>query len=269
MSENIAVETHPPQHEHRADGTVGQRERKARHQRGPHEPERLERGDQQRVTIIEPPSPADASSVASQAMQRRASTSVDGKRARTRSRSCSTAIDRPSLAMPLRDLIQQHRGRRASTAANGSSSRITAASCIISRRTAPAAAHPPTARRSGAGAAASARPSPRPRWPSPAAPVRAHGTRRISCQPPSMISSATVSGIVGVEACALRQVGQPLRRGAFDAAAGQPHGSGDRRQQGALARAVGADDGGQAARCELAADRIQRQSPPVADRYIP
>jgi len=74
---------------------------------------------------------------------------------------------------------------------------------------------------------------------------------------------------VGVEECALRQVGQPLRRGAFDAAAGRPHDSGDRRQQGALARAIGADDRGQAARCELAADRIQRQSPPVADRYIP
>ena len=92
MPEHVAVEAHPPQHQERSDGPVGQRQRQTGHQRRAHEREGFERLHDQCMRRHHAAIAGKAISVGPQARQRRANTRVDGKRACTTSRSCNTAI---------------------------------------------------------------------------------------------------------------------------------------------------------------------------------
>ena len=83
VSEHFAIEAHAPQNQQRTDRPVGQRQRQASHQRRAHESERLERLDEQCMHRHHAAIAGNATSVVPQARQRRASTRVDGKCART------------------------------------------------------------------------------------------------------------------------------------------------------------------------------------------
>ena len=194
----------------------------------------------------------------------------EGKRVRTRSRSCSTAMTvRPSSCQRV-TWSSKAAVVAASTAANGSSRRMTAASCSSSRANS-ARCNSPTESSATLRCSAPASPTA-----SAAATARARSAR---LRPGKRRTAASRRGDqlrhaqrpVAIERRQLRQKCQtmPPRGWALDGAAGKPREAADRRQQRALAGAVGADHCGQAAGRELAADRFQRHPPPVAHGHLP
>jgi hypothetical protein len=73
--------------------------------------------------------------------------------------------------------------------------------------------------------------------------------------------------IVGIQRRKLRQIGQSRRRGAHYRSGGDPNRAGNRRQQRGFPGTVRAYHRGEAAGFELAADRLQRHMPAIADGY--
>src|SRR5215469_1760383 len=97
MAEHVAVKAHAAQDQKRADNATGKRQRHTRHQSAAHESERRKGFDEERVHRHHAPIAGNTASVGPQATHLRASTRVKGKRARTSSRSCRTAMTvRPS-----------------------------------------------------------------------------------------------------------------------------------------------------------------------------
>jgi hypothetical protein len=66
----------------------------------------------------------------------------------------------------------------------------------------------------------------------------------------------------------LRQMGQSMPRRALDAAARRTDDARDCRQQSALAGLVRSDNGGEASRRELAADRLHGGASPISHREV-
>ena len=270
MSEHIAVEAHPPQHQQRADGPVGQRQCQARDQRRAHEPERLERRHQQRVRRHHAAIAGNATSVASQATQRRASTSVDGKPCPHQVEIMQHGDHGATFLVPSGDLIEQHRRGL----------RIDRGERFVEQDHAGVLQDQPCEQRPLQLADRQLANPPRQPSRQPDRPRRRLGTRPQRCRRrPECAEFAPAAErdqlrhgqrVVAIDRRKLRQIRQSPRcaRRTIDGPGGQSHGARDRCQQRALAGAVGADDGGQAARCERTGDRLKRQPPPVANRYI-
>ena len=196
MSEHVAIEAHPPQHQQRADGPIGQRQRQARHQRRAHEPERLER---RRRAVHAPTScrhrrqrhlrrtPGNAAPRQHQRRWKPRPHQVEIMQYGDHGPALLVPSRRPDRAAPT---WSAHRPRR--TARRAESPRHPAGSAA---RTVPAAARRPTVRRS------ERRQLRRQSRPFPPLPRRAARSAALAArkgpnsrQPPSAISSANVSG---------------------------------------------------------------------------